>query len=152
MSTFTGEKAPKGATCPTCGLDIGGCDIGITRDGKTTWDRPVRYDQGPTGTWSYSGGLTHVEGGERCKPVTLFSRATCRSCNARIAWLKTPAGRSMPVDVEPSLSGNIIIENAVAIVSPARAIEARAAGRDTYVSHYATCPQANEHRRKQVKS
>lgn len=66
MSKLTGETAPKGAACPTCGLDVGGYAIGVTRDGKTTWDRPLRYDAGPTGTMFYSGGLTHIEGGERC--------------------------------------------------------------------------------------
>lgn len=58
--------APKGAVCPTCGLDVGGFAIGQTRDGKTTWDQPFRRDLGPTGTMFSSGGLTHVEGGERC--------------------------------------------------------------------------------------
>jgi hypothetical protein len=66
MSTLTGEAAAKGATCPTCGLDVGGCSLSQTREGKTTWDRPTRHDTGPTGTKFYSGGLTHIEGGERC--------------------------------------------------------------------------------------
>lgn len=68
MSVLTGERAPKGATCPTCGLDVAGYAIGETRDGRTTWDRPARHDIGPTGTMFWSGGLTHVEGGERCRP------------------------------------------------------------------------------------
>lgn len=66
MSLPTSEVAPKGATCPTCGIDVGGYAIGATRDGRMTWDRPLRHDAGPTGTMFYSGGLTHVEGGERC--------------------------------------------------------------------------------------
>lgn len=60
------RKAPKGATCPTCGLDVGGYLLGKTRAGRTTWDRPLRFEAGPSGVKSYSGGLTHVEGGERC--------------------------------------------------------------------------------------
>lgn len=66
MSLPTEETAPKGAICPTCGLDVGGCFLGKTGDGRSTWDRPTRYDAGPSGVKVYSGGLTHVEGGERC--------------------------------------------------------------------------------------
>jgi hypothetical protein len=68
VSGPTAEVAPKGATCPTCGLDVGGYAIGQTRDGRTTWDRPFGRYAGPTGTLFPSGGLTHVEGGERCTP------------------------------------------------------------------------------------
>ncbi|MCA1571980.1 MAG: hypothetical protein LC798_17045 [Chloroflexi bacterium] len=67
MSTLTGETAPRGATCPTCSLDVGGCAIGQTRDGRTTWDRPISYRADALGNYKWSGGLTHVEGGERCK-------------------------------------------------------------------------------------
>lgn len=41
----------------------------------------------------------------------------CRSCGARVMWVKTPAGKYMPVDVA------------------------------TDVSHFATCPQAGAWRR-----
>lgn len=83
--------------------------------------------------------------------MTLLSRATCGSCRAQIRWFKTPAGRSMPVDVEPSEAGTIVIEEGIAVVSPAKAMGARNAGEDTYMPHWATCPNANEHRKKQVK-
>lgn len=66
MSKLTGEFAPKGATCPTCGLDVGGHALGVTSDDRTTWDRPARHDAGPSGVKVWSGGLTHVERGERC--------------------------------------------------------------------------------------
>jgi hypothetical protein len=66
MSKLTGEVAARDATCPTCGLDVGGYAIGITHDGRTTWDRPTRHDAGPSGVRVWTGGLTHLEGGERC--------------------------------------------------------------------------------------
>lgn len=66
MSTLTGDVAAPDAKCPGCGLDVGGCAIGEMPDGRTTWDRPARHDIGPTGTKFWSGGLTHVHGGERC--------------------------------------------------------------------------------------
>lgn len=68
LSVPTAEKAPPGAKCPTCGLDVAGFAIGRTKDGRTTWDRPFAYHIGPTGTRFASGGLSHVEGGERCQP------------------------------------------------------------------------------------
>jgi hypothetical protein len=68
MSTLTGEVAPKGATCPTCGLDVGGYAIGRTVDGRTTWDRPTYPTVAQSGRLVFFGGLTHVEGGERCEP------------------------------------------------------------------------------------
>lgn len=66
MSRLTGEVAEKGATCPGCGLEVGGWYIGVTAGGKRTWDRPYRRELGPTGTMISMGGLTHVQGGERC--------------------------------------------------------------------------------------
>lgn len=65
---LTDEVAPDGAVCPTCGLDVGGYTVGHTRDGRTTWDRPMKVAAGPTGTQFMTGGLTHVQDGERCKP------------------------------------------------------------------------------------
>ena len=45
----------------------------------------------------------------------------CRTCFARIWWVKTPAGKPAPYDREPNEAGN-------------------------FVSHFATCPQAKEWR------
>lgn len=53
----------------------------------------------------------------------------CRSCKAAVVWMKTSTGRNMPVNVD-------------------------GVGRDDetfdpkkHTSHFATCPQANQHRR-----
>jgi hypothetical protein len=45
--------------------------------------------------------------------------ASCRSCGAAVVWIVTPAGKRMPVDVS------------------------------THVSHFATCPNAAQHRKVQ---
>ena len=68
------RKAPPGARCPTCGLDVSGYTIGRTRDGHTTWDRPFHREVGPTGTPYGTGGLTHIEGGERCLRAVEIAR------------------------------------------------------------------------------
>lgn len=65
---LTGEVAAADALCPTCGLEIGGYTVGRTKDGRTTWDRPMKVAAGPSGTQFMTGGLTHIEGGERCRP------------------------------------------------------------------------------------
>ena len=53
----------------------------------------------------------------------------CRSCNARIIWLKTEAGANMPVDADT-------VERDQETFDPKE-----------HVSHFATCPNANAHRR-----
>ena len=54
----------------------------------------------------------------------------CRSCNARIIWFKTEAGKNMPVDADT--------------------VEAEDDALDLprHVSHFATCPNANQHRKR----
>ena len=53
----------------------------------------------------------------------------CRSCNAQIIWFKTATGKSMPIDADT--------------------VEADDDDLDLkrHRSHFATCPQADKHRR-----
>jgi hypothetical protein len=53
----------------------------------------------------------------------------CRSCNAKIVWFKTAAGKNMPVDEDT--------------------VEARDWSLDLtrHKSHFATCPNSNQHRK-----
>lgn len=55
--------------------------------------------------------------------------ARCRTCRAEIVWLKTSAGKNMPVDAHSVKPEDDEFE-------PGR-----------HVSHFSTCPQANQHRR-----
>lgn len=48
--------------------------------------------------------------------------STCRSCGAQVVWEQTASGKKMPMDVEPGPDGK-------------------------RVSHFATCPQADEWRK-----
>lgn len=69
--------------------------------------------------------------------------AFCKSCGARFDWYRTAAGKAMPVEPEPRTDGNVKIDvvNNLATVVPA--------GSDypLYLSHFASCPGANQHRR-----
>jgi hypothetical protein len=55
----------------------------------------------------------------------------------------------MPLDVEPSEHGNIRIEGEVAFVLARGALSAaRRSGVPLRISHFATCPRAEQHRRR----
>lgn len=76
----------------------------------------------------------------------------CSSCKARIRWAVTQTGRRIPLDPDPTARGNVRLEPAApagvaqtAIVIPADQ-RARYAGQ-LYLSHFATCPYADQHRK-----
>lgn len=74
--------------------------------------------------------------------------ATCRSCDAPILWARTPADRLMPLDATPSDRGNVELvderpgQAPLAIVHPQPPFLAG----DLYLSHFATCPNADDWR------
>ncbi len=51
---------------------------------------------------------------------TITNKAECRSCGAEIFWVELPSGRKGPYDADPT--GDV-------------------------ASHFATCPNANQHRK-----
>jgi hypothetical protein len=92
--------------------------------------------------------------------------ATCRSCGADIVWAETvPAGRKVPLDaatVDPTARGALIlVGNRYAYghadladriaqrqaVSVARAEDVIRSRYDAHLSHFATCPTADRHRK-----
>lgn len=68
----------------------------------------------------------------------------CRSCEAEILWVTTRTGKSMPLDVEPSPKGNMVL---VAGKTWVATDEDRRLKRPTFTSHFATCPEADQWRR-----
>lgn len=65
----------------------------------------------------------------------------CKYCGAQIIYATTSAGGRMPFDAEPV--------KAWRIVGPDHAqADARAERIDTFVSHFATCPNTDKHRRR----
>lgn len=71
----------------------------------------------------------------------------CRTCNAPVLWCVTTTGKKMPVDQRQSPHGNLILEYQPATGETlARYVQP---GEGTHTSHFATCPQAAEHRRGQ---
>ncbi len=59
--------------------------------------------------------------------------AACKSCGRPIQWATSEQGKAMPLDVPPER--RVVITGGVARVVP------------TYLSHFATCPNAAQHRK-----
>ena len=76
--------------------------------------------------------------------------SACRSCGAEIRWEVTSAGKRIPLDPRPSPKGNVYLEPGAPTVTVFGKLHADArsamAGR-LYLSHFATCPNADSHRR-----
>lgn len=79
--------------------------------------------------------------------------AECRTCHESVVWVITEKGKPMPIDPVPvtgppgfCLTGDTVRDEGK--TSPK--VRWQAAGPDTptYPSHFATCPQADQHRRK----
>jgi hypothetical protein len=79
--------------------------------------------------------------------------SACRSCGAEIWWAYTAQGRRVPLDADPTPSGNLYVVDVpdtpvedpfVAVVTKYRQPPA---GAPLYQSHFASCPQAAQHRR-----
>lgn len=72
----------------------------------------------------------------------------CRSCQAELHWAKwLESGKAVPIDRKPHVNGNIVLT-----LKPSGALIAekydhiKHAGRNRYVSHFATCPEAGKWR------
>ncbi len=77
--------------------------------------------------------------------------AHCRSCDAPIIWVVTEKDKKMPIDAEPSPEGTFIKfrldANGDKIVHFVKESERAATTKPLYASHFATCPDAAEHRK-----
>jgi hypothetical protein len=75
--------------------------------------------------------------------------ANCRSCFAPIVWVELPSGKRLPLD--PSAApgrGNVRVgdnRKAAVLSGPSLAI-ARERNEPLFISHFATCSHAAQHR------
>lgn len=81
--------------------------------------------------------------------VRLTATTKCRACGAEIAFIKTVKGKTMPVDAEgvcftPSIGPETFVTIDGRVVRGARRKNGSEVG---FVSHFATCPAANEFRK-----
>lgn len=70
--------------------------------------------------------------------------ANCKSCGAEILWCETMAGKRMPVDAAPTDVGNLVVHGTK--VYPVT-VDDRVALKPTHTSHFATCKDADRHRK-----
>lgn len=83
--------------------------------------------------------------------------ANCRSCNASILWVETEAtakkpGRNMPIDADENghalevPDANLVLVGTSGNGKPIARYVGK--GRGKFVSHFATCPDRAEHRKR----
>jgi hypothetical protein len=79
----------------------------------------------------------------------------CTACDARLIWAITPGGAKSPIDHDPSEQGNVLLlaptglGEVLAVVLSARALGlARARGLELRCSHFVTCPNREEFRKR----
>lgn len=70
---------------------------------------------------------------------------SCKTCGAAIRWVSMKSGKLMPLDATPEK--RIVIRGP--FLQPDRVTMAGEFAEvvDTYVSHFATCPDAPQHRK-----
>ena len=73
--------------------------------------------------------------------------STCGSCDAPIRWALTVNGKRIPLDAEPVADGNIVLRSGIAHIEKTAALDLDGGGA-RYVSHFATCPNSQQHRRR----
>lgn len=77
--------------------------------------------------------------------------AVCKGCGAEVTWVKTLAGKTMPIDPKPNPDGNLqIVDRSGAQIIVAVVNDTLFDDETTvrYTSHFATCPDADEFRRR----
>jgi len=78
--------------------------------------------------------------------------SNCRSCGATIKWIKLESGKSMPVDPDITESlevGDIFVtENGATVKVTLDNLRELEEGPMGYISHFSTCPQADDWRKK----
>lgn len=83
-----------------------------------------------------------------------LSIARCRSCRAEIVWTVTATGKKMPVNVEASDTGNVLVERGgprdtprATVFVPGGLHAHTRPGTLQTTSHFSTCPNRDHHRR-----
>lgn len=70
----------------------------------------------------------------------------CRSCNAPVLWVQTPDDKWMPVDPSPHDNGNVRLNDTRKKATVLGPLEVEAYDGLLFLSHFATCPQADRWR------
>lgn len=81
--------------------------------------------------------------------------AECSACGEMMLWALTPSGAKAPIEYRPGENGNVLLlqpsgwGELLAVTLSGEGLErARQRGMDLRLSHYATCPSAEQFRRR----
>ena len=80
--------------------------------------------------------------------------AKCKSCGADFIWIKMQSGKSMPCDAdqitywEKKNGTKVIVTPNGEVIHAETEGDLNTATGVGYISHFATCPNANQHRRR----
>ena len=80
-----------------------------------------------------------------------MSAATCSSCGAPVIWAETVNGHPMPIDLEARADGNIELverETLPPVALYVKVTQPTLGDAPRFVSHFATCPDATEWRKR----
>jgi hypothetical protein len=78
----------------------------------------------------------------------MSERGNCRSCSAPLLWVRSATtGSLMPLDAEPAEDGNIWLVDGMAHVHNGSLFEEMLPEGPRYKSHFASCPNAAQHRK-----
>ena len=78
-----------------------------------------------------------------------YKTTPCTSCKKPVIWTVTDKSKRMPVDAQPTADGSVALTVDGANVR-ARVVEVkfRFGRKDLHTSHFATCPNAAQHRKR----
>lgn len=74
--------------------------------------------------------------------------ARCRTCGAEIVWGRMPSGKLCPFDAEPSPAGGWGLAEGGGEVRAQRLERGAECGAPGFVSHFASCGQAEQRRKR----
>lgn len=75
----------------------------------------------------------------------------CKSCGAEIIWIRMKSGKAMPCDAEPIPYMELFSGGMKLVTEQGEVVQGCYDGTSDkigYVSHFATCPNANQHRKR----
>lgn len=110
------------------------------------------------------GATGYERGGRDDRGRARHARGSCRSCHAPVLWVTFASGKRNPLDLEPDpVAGDImVIERehtdrriwrlALKLANEELRLEAVELGVPLRRTHFATCPDADEHRREQTRN
>lgn len=79
------------------------------------------------------------------------SLGECKSCGAEIYWVSTTNGRSTPMNAKVEPEGGWVLTLKPDGTPLAEIFHSREhINRNRYISHFATCPSAGDHRRHSI--